>query len=66
MGSVPAWLYVMLVFFSGLVGVVTTIITTAIRQSKRDRYEVYVDFMQHRGDGWKRVLKHSEQGFCCI
>lgn len=48
MSSVPGWLYIILVLFSGLFGVVTTLITTALRQSKRDRYEVFLQFMQHR------------------
>ncbi|UQQ35583.1 DUF6680 family protein [Paenibacillus polymyxa] len=50
MGSVPGWLYIILVFFSGLIGVVITLVTTALRQSKRDRYEVFLEFMQYRYD----------------
>lgn len=50
MSSVPAWLYMVLVFFGGLLGVVVTIITTIVRQSKSDRYEVFLEFMQHRNN----------------
>ncbi|MFF2480900.1 DUF6680 family protein [Paenibacillus sp. NPDC058071] len=50
MSSVPGWLYAVLVFFSGLVGVIVTLVTTSIRQGKRDRYETYLQFMQYRNN----------------
>lgn len=46
--NVPVWLYVVLVFFSGLIGVITTLITQAVRQSKRDKYELLLAFVENR------------------
>ncbi|MCO0600950.1 hypothetical protein NGI46_26910 [Peribacillus butanolivorans] len=46
--GIPGWLYVILIFFSGLVGVIITLITQNVRQTKRDKYELLICFVENR------------------
>ncbi|HDR4367323.1 TPA: DUF6680 family protein [Bacillus cereus] len=46
--GIPGWLYVILIFFSGLVGVIITLFTQGLRQKKRDKYELLISFVENR------------------
>lgn len=46
--GIPGWLYVILIFFSGLIGVIVTLITQYVRQTRRDKYELLISFVENR------------------